>query len=479
MRFLCVLATGVLLAGSFSLGYAQNSTEKWTLQECVEHGLQNSIRVRQGQLDVLGSEVSVKQAQMQRLPSLNANTSVGTNLGRSINPFTNQFTEGTVLSQSIGANAGITLFNGFIIHNTIEQSRIDQMASEYTLEETKNQVSLDIIGLYTQVLFNREQLAAAEARLTSSQQQLKRTQVQVEVGVFPEANLLQAQQQVAADELQVVNFQNAVQLSLLQLKQLLMVDPSVDFDIVTPEIEVPTSYTVTSNPRNIFEEAVASQPVVKAADARVESAQYGVKIAEGGRLPSLSAGLSWSTAYSSQADSIPTGDFVMANVPIGFVGATGQEVLRQTQVPTGYEALTYLDQLDFNARSNIGVTLSVPIFNNYRTQAQIDRAKISLEQAKVTAVNTRNTLRQTIEQAYQNVLAAQKTYAANLNQAKAQREVFSNTQERYNLGAADVVEYTQAQGNMSAAEADLIRAKYDYIFKIKILDFYQNKPLTF
>lgn len=477
MKQLFVAVVGLTLLISVS-AFSQQQSSTWTLERCITHGLQNSIRVRQGQLDVVSAEIGVKQSQLQRLPSLNASTSVGTNLGRSINPFTNQFTEGTVLSQSLGASAGITLFNGFVINNTIKRSQMDQKAGEYALQDIQNQVTLDIIGLFTQVMFNKEQLRAAEARLVTSQAQQGQTSKQVELGVFPEANLLQARQQVAADELQVVNFKNAVSLSLLQLKQLIMVDPSEEFDISVPELTL-TDGVILANAQAVYEEAEVNLPSIKAADARVESASYGVKIAEGARYPSLTAGIGWNTAYSSVADSVPTGELVTANIPIGFVSGSNTPVLREVQVPAAYEDLTYWDQLSFNSRSNIGVTLSIPIFNNYQVQAQVDRAKVSLEQAKVNAVNSRNTLRQAIEQAYQNVLAAKSTHDANFNQVEAQRELFDNVEQRYNLGAANAVEYTQARNNLAAAESDLIRAKFDYIFKQKVLDFYQNKPLTF
>ncbi|HAA15581.1 MAG TPA: TolC family protein [Cytophagales bacterium] len=461
------------------VGMAQNNNAPWTLERCLEHGLLNSIRIRQGQLDVQGSEITVKNAQMQRLPSVNANSSVGTNLGRTIDPTTNEFTFNSLVSQSISASANVTLFSGFSINNTIAQSKIDRQASEYSLEDTKNQVSLDIINFFTQVLFNREQLEAAQARLETSEAQLAQTKKQVELGVFPVANELQAQQQVATDELQVVNFENAVALSLLQLRQLLMVNPNDPFDIVSPELEAPGSYLIDQGAQAIYEDAVKYQPSIKAVDAQVESAGYGVEIAKGGRYPSLSAGISWRTNYSSLLDSVPTEETVLTVVPIGFVDGTNELVVTPRNLPAGLEPISYFGQWDYNSTNNVGVTLSIPIFNNYRVQTQIDRSKIALERAEVNAINTRNTLRQNIEQAYQNVVAAQKTYQANQNSVSAQRELFANIEQRYNLGAANAVEFTQGKNNLATAESDLIRAKYDYIFKIKVLEFYQNKPLTF
>ncbi|MEL6538517.1 MAG: TolC family protein [Bacteroidota bacterium] len=463
---------------SFS-SIAQDSSRPWSLEQCLQHGLQNSIRIRQGQLDVLGSEISVKNAQMQRLPSLNANSTVGTNLGRTIDPTTNEFTFNSLISQSISASAGMTLFNGFTINNTIAQSKVNMRASEYSLEDTKNLVSLDIINFYTTVLFNKEQLEAAQARLETSEAQLAQTKKQVELGVFPVANELQAQQQVATDELQVVNFENAVALSLLQLRQLLMVNPNEPFDIISPELEAPGTYLIDQGPQSIYEDAVQTQPSIKAVDAQVESAGYGVKIAEGGRYPSLTAGISWRTNYSSLLDSVPSEETAPVIIPIGIVQGSNQLVVTERNLPVGLEAISYFGQWDYNATNNVGITLQIPIFNNYRVQTAIDRSKITLEQAEVTAINARNTLRQNIEQAYQNVVAAQKTFQANQNQVNSQRELFANVEQRYNLGAANAVEYTQAKNNLATAESDLIRAKYDYIFKIKVLEFYQNKPLTF
>ena len=480
MRSMKFVWVGLFCLASLTAAHGQQPGEPWTLDRCIAHGLQNNIQVRQGQLDVLSSEISTKQSQMERLPSANASTSVGTNLGRSINPFTNQFTEGTIVSQSLRANASMTLFSGFTIHNTIQRNRINEEASQYSLEATKNQVTLDVIGFYTQVLFNREQLAAAKARLATSRAQLENTQTQVKLGVLPEANLLQAEQQVASDEVQVINFQNAAQLALLQLKQLIMVNPAEEFDIVNPTLTMPANTTLMVTVQQIFEEAVATQPSIKAVDARIESAAYDVKIANGGLYPTLSAGITYSTAYSSQAFAVPVGtDSTDFMIPIGVVTTTGDQVVTTRRLPTNYEELNYFGQLDFNSSTNVGATLSIPIFSNYRTKAQIEQAKISLERAEVNAINSRNQLRQSIEQAYQNVLAAKQTYQANQNQVLAQQNLFNNVDQRYQLGAANSVEFAQARNNLSSAENDLIRAKYDYLFSLKVLDFYQNKPLTF
>jgi len=470
----------LLFFGLVITTFAQDAVKVWTLPECVEYALENNLTVKNQELNVGIFEVNAQQSKMNLLPSLNANANYGYNWGRSVNPETN-----VVIRQQQNQGFGSlslnwVLFSGLRNFNTIKQSNANYMAGQYNLEKSKNDIILLIVTYYTNVIFNKELLENAKLQLESTTSQKERTRKQVEAGSLPRSSLLDMQSQVASGELNVINAENAVNLSMLQLKQVMQIPAYQPLDIEIPEIELNEADLADLNPQRVYEIALATMPEIKSADKNVESSIMGVKTAKGSYFPriSLSAGLN--TSYSSFAAERGkrenTGNLIPT--PIGVVPSTGELVISEfpeiITVPYSTGAI-----LNDNFGQSLAFGISIPIFNNLQANANVQRSKISLDQAEILAQQTRQNLRQTIERAYNDVYSSGKAYQSSVKRVEAQEESFRATKQRYENGAVNATDYELAENNFFQANSDLLRAKYDYIFKLKILDFYQGKPIDF
>jgi outer membrane protein len=459
--------------------YAQ---DQWSLERCINYGLENNIQIKQAELDSESAEVNLFGTKMSSLPSLNANAGMNYSVGRSIDPFTNTIIDSDITSQNGGLNASVPIFNGFQIRKSTQRDQQNALAANYSLEDTKNTVTLNVVTFYTNILFNNELLEVAKLRLLTTKIQENRISKQVELGSLPIADLLQIRQQLANDELAVIQADNNVELSALSLKQALQIPAEVDFSIQTPALPNPDDIAVLEKSSEIYLYALKNQPVIKAAEASQLSAQYGVGVAKSSYYPSLNANAGISTAYSSAApDQLPAlgAEQSVQNIPIGFVEGTNQTVLTQRAIPSEFRENTYMNQLDVNQRRFIGLSLNIPIFNRFQVNNAVSRAKISYERSSYQLINAKNQLQQTIEQAYLDVKTASKAYSALENSLEAAELAYENANQRLDLGAIDIVAFTQIKNDYERVKSDLVRAKYDFIFKTKVLDFYQGKPLNF
>ena len=475
----------VFLFSSWLTGSAQQMDSTggngiWTLRACVDYALANNLQVKRSELDVELSSIDKRQARFAMLPSANAQGSYGYNWGRGIDPVTNQF----ISSQrngftSLGASSGVTLFNGFRIQNTIKQSSLELEASEEDLAKSRNDVSLNVISLFVNVVFNKELVANARLQLSSSQQQFERTKKLVAAGSLAKADELNLDAQVATNELNLINQENALALSLLQLQQALQIPATDDFDVETPQIT--TEDLVLDQTRDeIYQIAKGTMPEIQSTKLRIESSYYGVKAARGNLYPRLSVNGSNNTNYSSssatrfvpdgQVDQVETGYFVQGtNAPVYGLEPRG----------SFREIYGFNDQVKDNIYKSVSLTLSIPIFNGFSARSGLQRAMISNEQAKITAREVDNTLRQNVETSYNNAIAASKSYNSSLRQVDAREEAYRMAKQRFDIGASNYVEYQVAENDLFQARSDLARGKYEFIFRKKVLDFYQGKPLGF
>ncbi|MCR9250170.1 MAG: TolC family protein [bacterium] len=426
------------------LGYAQTG-KVWTLEQCINHAYNNSIQVQRSYLSSQQNQASLNQSKAALAPSVNASANHIYNFGRNVNPVTNAISDFQSQTNTFGLNAGVTLFNGLANYKSIRQNSLLLDASLKNIEDAKNMVGLNVASAYLAVLLNKELLENAKYQLANSEEQLSRTSKLVQYGSLAVTEELQLQAQVASDETRVVTAENNLNLSRLQLMQLLQIPYDPEFDVVTPEIEVNenSQEELVLNPQKIYEEALASQPDVLAAEMNEEAQAIGVEVARGGFFPTISAFYSIDTRYFDQD---PTFNFS--------------------------------EQLDNNLGQNVGFSMSVPIFNNLRVNQSIQNSKISYETAKLNTIETKNGLRQEIESAYLDARAAYNTYISSRNQVESLKISYENTEKMRAAGSANFTDYTLALNNLNAAESDLIRAKYDFIFKLKILEFYQGKTLS-
>jgi outer membrane protein len=478
------LLTLALLAALFTARGQQSDTTPtkpiWTLQECVEYALANNLQIKRSELSLELSSIDRRQAKLALLPSANAFASYGYNWGRGIDPVTNQF----ISSQrngytSLGASGDIDLFNGFRLQNNIKQSNAEFEASEEDLATTRNDVTLNVISLFVNVLFNKELLANAKSQLASSQQQFERTQKLVAAGSLPKSDELNLDAQVATNELNVINQENALNLSLLQLQQALQLPANDNFDVEVQEITA-EDLVLEQTREEIFQVAKGTMPEIRGARYRIESTSFGVKASRGNLYPRLSISGSINSNYSSASATrfVPDGGFSSFETGY-FVQGTNAPVYGLQPTGSFREIYGFNDQVKDNLYKSVSMTLSIPIFNNFNARAAVQRAMISNEQAKINAREVENTLRQTVETSYNNAIAASKAYNSSLRQVQAREEAYRMVKQRFDIGAANYVEYQVAENDLFQSRSDLSRGKYEFVFRKKVLDFYLGNPLEY
>lgn len=438
MKYLKLLIF-ILLSSSAVL--AQES-KQWTLQECVDYAIKNNISVKRSNLNIDQSLSNLNQSKADLAPSLNGRASHVYNFGQNVNPVTNLITDLDSRTNTFGLSANVTLFNGFANYNTIKQNNFLLEASITDLEQAKNDIGLNVAQAYLQVLFNQELLESATIQVASSAEQVRRTEVLVQNGALPMADQLQAIAQEATNESQLIARKNDLNLAKLQLMQLLQLPYDPNFSIFIPELSVEEVVPVTASSDEIYQLAFETQPVVKAAQLRIRASELGLEAAKGNRLPTITAFVGVDTRFNDQ------------NTAFGFN-----------------------EQLDNNLGQNLGFNLNVPIFNNFRVRQSIQVAKINKTRAEINDIEAKNTLRQQVEQAYLNVEAALQTYNGNQRQVESLELAYENVKKQREQGAVNITDFTILENDYNRAVSDLIRAKYDYIFKLKVLDFYQGKPL--
>ncbi|MBI1770401.1 MAG: TolC family protein [Bacteroidetes bacterium] len=472
-----VLLIAVAMSWSFSQG------QQMTMRECVKVALDNNLTVKRGVYNAESYRVSKLSAQGNFLPTLSLNASGSQSYGRNLNPVTYQYFQGITRTVNPSASGGLLLFNGFRNQYTYRQSKKNVAAADLDLEKTKNDVIITVVTNYTNVILNKELFENAKFQLNSSQQQLERIQKQVAAGALPKSNELTQEATVATNETNQITQENNYNLSLLQLKQSMQVPASTPLEIVVPDIAM-EDMTISQTPEEIYDASTKTLPQVKSAMLKVEAAELAMKSARAAYLPRLSFTYAAASNYNSASDRAqyaidPNAPKVMQT--IGYVNSDPtQPVTTPVSVPIQVSDSYHVsNQLSDNIYKNIGLSLSIPIMNGFQTRTGVQQAIINQELANITVKETENSLRQSIETAYNNAYAAAKTYTAALKQVSANEEAFRMTQQRHQIGAATYIEYQVASNDLFSAKSSLARAKYNFILTKKILEFYQGKTIEY
>lgn len=463
-------------------GVSAQEMRKWTLKECVDVALENNLRIKRSAYAVQTSQANLLQSKGQFLPTLNAFGSYTKNYGRALNPTTNLFVDRNSTTMSPSLSGNLPLFQGLRIQNSFKQSQRDMLASNEDLQKAKNDVMLNVVTLYINVIFNKELLDNARYQLNSSLQQLDRIKKQVEAGSLAMTNQLNQEATVATNELNVINQENALNLSILQLKQAMQLPASEPLDVdipVVPEEDL----VLESNAEAIYQQAVSTMPEVKASMLRVQSAEYALKASRGSYYPrlGLNASVSSNSSDLNMRRSVTSdGTYTVGTTPVGQT-AVGNELVLPLNYNTQVieEKYPHANQLEDNVFRNFALQLNIPILNGFATRSSVQRAKINREIADITVKETQNTLRQTIETAYNDALASVRSYSASQKQVHAQEEAFRMNKQRFDVGALNIIEYQISENDLYRAKSDLTRAKYNFIFRKKVLDFYQGKPIEY
>lgn len=474
-------------------GFGQKATGPVTptgpvdMEEAIGIALRNNPQLNQAGLQVEGSIVSLEQSKWMRWPSLNFNASQGFSFGRNIDPFTNQFVQQNISYNNYQLGAGVTLYNGGQQHHTIARNELSAKASQKDYEAARNDLMLNVALGYLQILNNQELVTVADRQMEATRQQVVRMEKLVDAGAEAQSKLLDLKAQLANEELNLLNAQNNLETSRLSLKQLMNIPGAFVLEVKSVPLKDPELLAYDATVNEVFEAALSHLPQFEAARFKIEAAERGISVARGKFLPTLTMSAGLSTAYSSNA---PKQLFIANGTP-----ATKAEVLSKTQfididgsrqyitdivtIPGGaYKQYNYFGILDFNRNSSVSLNLRVPIFNNFQAKYGVANAKLQKLSAEYDQQLATNTVRQNIEQAYVNMTNAAKRYSATVNQVDAFTEAFRAAESRFNAGALSSAEFNIAKANLDRGKANLVQTKYDYIFRVKVLDFYMAKPLN-
>ena len=436
------------------------SQQNWTLEDCLKHALEHNLSIKQAELNATLSKNKLAESKLDLLPSLSSSLSHSINFGRNVDPYTNAFTVDKVRNNNLGVSSNMTLFAGFQSLNSIRRNNYDYLASQYDTEKVANDISVNIITAFLQLMYNKELVEVHQDKLALSKLQVDRISKMVEVGRLPKGDLLDTESQMAQEELQLINVQNQQEISLLNIKQLLDLEAFSPFDVTAPVVTIGDQFT-SRNTDELYVSAEVNLPDVKSANNKVKSAERSLAIAQGGRSPILTLSGSMGTGYSDAHQRIST-----------VVGSqSGEELI--------YEDYPFNDQLSDNVSQSLSFSLTIPIFNGWGINSAITRAKVGVLQSQYNLQQTENQLLKQIEQANADALAAHKKYLASQKSAEALSESFRYTEEKYAVDLVSTYEYNDAKNRLFQADSDLLQAKYDYIFKTKILDFYTGNELTF
>lgn len=444
MKNFITLFIGVfVLFGTASLK-AQNV---WDLQKCIDYAIENNIQIKQQELGTNYSEIQLSQAKSNKLPNLNAQIGNDNSFGRSLT-YLNTYKNVNSSSLSGGASTNFTIFNGMILSNTVKKQELDLQATLKDLQKAKDDIMLNIARSYLEILFAEEIVLVDEAQLEVTQQQIDRTQQLVEAGSVAKGALLEIQAQQAREELQLVNDKNTVQLTYLTLYQLLELPISENFKIekpVLPEIKANLSI---ANSIDVYGNAMNSRPEIQAAQLRVKSAEKDLEIAKGNRYPSLTFNANYYNLYNNK-----------------YTDIQGEDI-------------SFGDQLKNNRRAALGFTLGIPIFNRFQVKNNISSASLQIADYQYRLQTASNVLRKDIEQAFTNALASFNRFISTEKAVTSMEEAFRYVEEKYNVGMVNTVDYNLQKNQLTAAKSQLLQAKYEYIFRTKILDFYNGIPIT-
>lgn len=471
----------ILTFSSLTLS-AQEAKKIWTLREVVDHAVSNNLTVRRSTYGVQTGEINSLQAKMAMAPTVNGSANYGYNWGRNIDITTNQFVVERINTINMSLNSSLLLWNGFRLFYTAKQSETELDALNEDMIKARNDVILNVITLYLSVVFNKELLSNAQFQLNSTNEQLTRTKKLAEAGSVPRSNVLLLEAQAANNELNLIQRENALNLSLLQLKQSLQLPAATQMDVEIPQVNIGDQLVMNKTSEEIYEIATMSMPEIKAAKLRQRTSAYALKSARGNYYPRLSLNGSVSSLYSSARKELNVTETMNLENPIGYLqGSPSSVVVENVVIPTKYTVSTvgYNEQFKNNMGKSLGFSLTVPIFNGLQTRSAVQRAAINRNLADITLLENENRLRQSVETAYNDAVAASRTYVASQKQVNANDEAFRVNKQRFESGAVNFVDYQTSENDLFRAQSDLLRAKYDFIFKKKVLDFYQGLPLEF
>lgn len=454
----------------------QAQSNEWSLQQCIDYAQKNNITLKQSEIQNQIYKNNSTQSKAAILPTVNAGAQHTYNFGRTIDRYTNTFANTQVLSQNFYISSNVILWSGLAQYNNIKANQYQYLSSNENYLQQKNDLALNVATAYINVIFSDEILQISKAQFKITQEQLERTQKLVDAGTLAKSAFYDLKAQLANEEVNVTGADNNYQIALLTLKQLLNLDTLNNFNITRPVLDISSDNITSLSVQNIYEAALKNQHSIKGAEYNLIAAEKSLAVARGRMSPTLSATGSLGTGTSGLDKRIDAVNFV--GVDTTAITTGGDFVLTpRTEVVTSDKP--FADQFNDNVNKSVGFTLSIPIFNGLQTYTSVKNAKLNALNAKYSQDLMEQNLYKTIAQAYANARAALNKYNASKLSVEASEQSFGFAQQKYNVGAISTFDYNSAKTRLQTAQSNLVQAKYDYVFKLKVLDYYQGKPLSF
>jgi outer membrane protein len=460
-----ILLLALVILSTVSI-HAQPQKTAWTLEDCLRYATQNNVVVNQAELNRRISENNYVQSKLNLMPTISVNLSYGFNFGYSIDPTTYTYVKQNSQTFLPTGQANLNVFMGLQQINTIRKDKFDLQAYSADYLNSLNTTSLNVTNLFLQIVLDKELVKVGQRQVDISQSQLDVANAKIKAGTLAETSVHDFDAQLARDSATLVGQQSATDIALLALQIALQLPDQQIFDVIVPDINIgPVMSFDKTNVRDVYQYALQNQPSVKAAQARLMSALYSIKIARGAMSPVFSISYNTRDDYFNKAATTSITGFTYTN---GMV--TG---IASTETPTSIST-----QFQQNIANDVSFNMSLPLLMGWQRMTTIANAKLQYQIQNLNIANTDNNLRRDVYQAYANAKGNAETYSANLKALESQRMAYETAQKRYNAGLAAAYELQQVQDNLARTESNTIQAKFNYIFSVKVLDFYQGKPIT-
>jgi outer membrane protein len=440
-KFLILILTCLL-----SPGMIFSQQKVWSLEECIRYAIDNNIQIKQQVVQTEIQKNSLDLAKLKLLPSVNGQASHNYSFGRALDQNTYQFYNQTLLSDYFYLGGSAPVFNGLQNYNSIQKNKYAVLAGNEDLQNIKDNVGLNVALAYLQILLNKELVTANENQLNITLQQIEKTKKLVDAGSVAKGNLLQIEAQASQEELSLITVKNQLETSYLNITQLLELKTPGGFEVVVPEITVDPNSIIAGNIDEIYQIAEKNRPEIKSSEMMLKASEYDLKISQGARSPQLSLNYSLNTRYT-----------YISNFPSNS---------------------SFSNQIKNNNNEGIGLTLSIPILNGWQVNKSISNSKLNVENSKYSLEGTRKQLYKNIQQAYTDAVAALKKYNSSIKAVTSTEESFRYTEQKFNVGMVTSVDYNAAKSQLLNSQSDMAQAKYEFVFKTKVLDFYKGMPLS-
>jgi outer membrane protein len=433
----------VCLFTSHGLLFSQQKV--WSLEECIKYAIEHNITIKQQVIQTDVQKNSLELAKYQLLPTINGQASHSVSSGRALDQSTYTYINQTLSSDYFYIGGQMSIFNGLQNYNNIQKNKYQVLASQQDLQNISDNVALNVALAYLQILLNKELVAANENQLNITLQQIEKTQKLVDAGSVAKGNVLQIQAQAAQEELSLITQKNLLESSVLTLTQFLELQTPAGFEISVPEINVDPNFAVSGNIDDIFAIAQKNRPEVKSSELKLTASEFNLKMAKGARSPQLSLNYSYNARYSKPS-----------NLP-------GDQ--------------SFVGQLKTSKSPGVGLTLNIPILNGWQVNKNISNSKLNVESSEYNLEGTKKQLYKSIQQAYTDAVASLKKFNVSIKAIASTEESFRYTEQKFNVGMVTPVDYNAAKTQLLKAQSDMAQAKYEFIFKTKVLDFYKGLPL--